>query len=143
MPNDLSIGEFLGPAASPITAGTPTVAPAKFAPAAARASPDATASAAGTEASLPSASPNPTLELNAALGIVVIEFRSSTGAVVSTIPTQQQLEAYQHWQQSGVGQPPNIGESATSASTGSAQAPSQPRSTSGGHGSAVALGVGD
>lgn len=39
-------------------------------------------------------SPNPTLQLNAALGIVVIEFVNKTGAVTSSIPTQQKLEAY-------------------------------------------------
>jgi hypothetical protein len=40
------------------------------------------------------AEPNPTLALNAALGIVVIEFRNSAGSVVSTIPTAQQIRAY-------------------------------------------------
>jgi hypothetical protein len=41
-----------------------------------------------------SALPNPTLRLDAALGIVVIEFRNTSGEIANSIPTQQQLEAY-------------------------------------------------
>lgn len=41
-----------------------------------------------------SALPNPTLRLDAALGIVVIEFRNAAGEIADSIPTQQQLEAY-------------------------------------------------
>jgi hypothetical protein len=40
--------------------------------------------------------PNPTLRLDAGLGIVVIEFRNSAGEVASTIPTERQLEAYRY-----------------------------------------------
>jgi hypothetical protein len=39
-------------------------------------------------------SPSPTLRLDPALGLVVIEFLGKTGAVTSSIPTQQQLQAY-------------------------------------------------
>jgi hypothetical protein len=39
-------------------------------------------------------SPSPTLHLDAALGLVVIEFLGKSGAVTSSIPTPQQLEAY-------------------------------------------------
>jgi hypothetical protein len=53
---------------------------------------------AATAASVPidssPGSPSPTLALNAALGIVVIEFLGKSGAITSSIPTQQQLEAY-------------------------------------------------
>jgi hypothetical protein len=41
-----------------------------------------------------SALPNPTLRLDAALGIVVIEFGNAAGEIANSIPTQQQLEAY-------------------------------------------------
>jgi hypothetical protein len=41
-----------------------------------------------------SALPNPTLRLDASLGIVVIEFRNNVGEVANSIPTQQQLEMY-------------------------------------------------
>jgi hypothetical protein len=41
--------------------------------------------------------PNPTVRLDGALGIVVIEFRDAAGAVTTSIPTQQQLEAYRQW----------------------------------------------
>ncbi len=47
----------------------------------------------------PAASPitNPTLRLDAALGIVVIEFRNDSGAITSSVPSQRQLQAYQKW----------------------------------------------
>lgn len=38
--------------------------------------------------------PNPTLRLDPALGLVVIEFVGKSDQVLSSIPTQQQLEAY-------------------------------------------------
>ncbi len=43
-----------------------------------------------------SASPyvNPTLRLDAELGLVVMEFRDDSGAVTSTIPSERQIEAY-------------------------------------------------
>ncbi len=37
---------------------------------------------------------NPTFELNADLGIVVIQFRNAEGTVTSQIPSQKQLDAY-------------------------------------------------
>ena len=45
----------------------------------------------------PSGSPpvvNPSLRLDAALGLVVIEFRDASGKLTTTIPSQQQLQAY-------------------------------------------------
>jgi hypothetical protein len=53
--------------------------------------------------------PNPTLELDAALGLVVIQFRNDSGAVTNSIPSQQQLDAYRLWQEARVGPPPNLG----------------------------------
>jgi hypothetical protein len=55
------------------------------------------------------------MALNAALGLVVIEFRNSAGAVVSSIPTTQQIQAYQAWQDSGIGRQPNLGASMATA----------------------------
>ena len=101
MPNDLSIQALAQP-----NPGSAATAPAK--PAVAAAPVEQTTHTA-TDA------PNPTLALNAALGLVVIEFRNTAGAVVSTIPTTQQIQAYQHWQDSGIGRPPNLGASMTTA----------------------------
>jgi len=101
MPNDLSIQ-----AVAPAITGNAGVAPARSA---------AVAASVARTTPLPSPSPNPTLELNAALGLVVIEFRNAAGAVVSTIPTTQQLEAYRLWQESGTGSPPSLGASMANA----------------------------
>src|SRR5277367_5146733 len=95
MPNDLTIQ-----AAVQANTGTGSTAPVK--PAATTAPVEQNSQAATT-------SPNPTLALNAALGLVVIEFRNAAGSVVSSIPTTQQIQAYQAWQESGIGQQPNIG----------------------------------
>lgn len=40
---------------------------------------------------------SPELQFDAALGLVVIEFRDATGQVTTTIPTRQQMEAYRMW----------------------------------------------
>jgi hypothetical protein len=50
----------------------------------------ANAGPSSTETSIP----NPTLRLDAALGIVVIEFRTASGQISGSIPTERQLEAY-------------------------------------------------
>lgn len=49
----------------------------------------------------PSASPmpNPQLRLDAALGLVVIEFRDEAGTITTSIPSQRQLNAYRMWEQ--------------------------------------------
>jgi hypothetical protein len=90
MPSDVSIGAIASPSTLPSTAGTNLVrtstAPATATPAA--------ATAAGN--------PNPTLRLDPALGLVVIEFVSKSGAVTTSIPTQRELAAYQN----GTAQPP-------------------------------------
>jgi hypothetical protein len=41
--------------------------------------------------------PNPSLELDPALGLVVIQFRNDSGAVTDSIPSERQLAAYQRW----------------------------------------------
>ncbi len=38
--------------------------------------------------------PNPSLRLDPALGIVVMEFRDSTGWIAATLPTERELAAY-------------------------------------------------
>ena len=52
------------------------------------------------------ANPNPTLRLDPALGLVVIEFHNSDGTVTTSIPTQRQLEAYQRWETTRFGPAP-------------------------------------
>lgn len=90
MPNDLSVPRLGGP--SPGAAGA--AEPAATAPAPPGVSP-------------PHRSfPNPTLRLDPALGIVVIEFRDSQGAVKSSIPTQHQLDAYRNWERTRTGPSP-------------------------------------
>ena len=49
---------------------------------------------------------NPTLRLDAALELVVIEFRNNSGAITTSIPSQRQLREYQRWAQTQVGPPP-------------------------------------
>lgn len=77
MPNDLSVTRLAAPAPG---VATPHATPSPPPPG------EAAASAPGF--------PNPTLRLDAALGMVVIEFRDTSGSVKSSIPTQQQLDAY-------------------------------------------------
>jgi hypothetical protein len=50
--------------------------------------------------------PNPSLRLDPVLGIVVIEFRSDTGAVTTSVPSQRQLQAYQKWDATHLGTAP-------------------------------------
>lgn len=84
MPNELTI-PAIQPASNLGSTPTSTTAP----PAAAAAAPPVQAFA------------NPSLRLDPALGLVVIEFRNETGTVTRSIPTQQQLDAYKR-----LGRPP-------------------------------------
>jgi hypothetical protein len=104
MPNDLSIQ-----AAAPVNTGRGPAMP--IMPAATVASVEQIAPSAMPSSSPTPASPNPTLTLNAALGLVVIEFRNAAGSVTSQIPTVQQIQAYQLWQVSGIGPAPSLGAS--------------------------------
>ncbi|HET6236271.1 MAG TPA: hypothetical protein VFE41_15130 [Acetobacteraceae bacterium] len=92
MSNDLSIQ-----GAASVSTGNVAVAQVR---------PTATAAPPGQTMPTPTSSPIPTLVLNAALGLVVIEFRNAAGAVISSIPSQQQLAADRLWQDSGIGGPP-------------------------------------
>ncbi len=48
---------------------------------------------------------NPTLRFDSTLGLVVIEFRNDAGAVTTSVPSQQQLDAYQRWDMARLGPP--------------------------------------
>ena len=52
---------------------------------------------------------NPSLRLDPALSVVVIEFRDESGAVRTSIPTQQQLDAYRSWDRGHAGAAPQGG----------------------------------
>ncbi len=62
----------------------------------------ATAHAPPLPASTPPGAPNPMLTLDPALGLVVLQFRDGAGGATTSIPTQQQLDAYR----SGSASPP-------------------------------------
>jgi hypothetical protein len=47
---------------------------------------------------------NPTLRFNAALGLLVIEFFNNSGAVTTSIPSQRQIQEYQKWNATHIGQ---------------------------------------
>ena len=51
--------------------------------------------------------PNPSLQLDPALGLVVIEFRNGSGAVTTSIPSERQMAAYQRWEQTKFGPVPD------------------------------------
>jgi hypothetical protein len=59
---------------------------------------------------VPAPSPivNPTLRLDAALGLVVIEFRNDSGAITTSIPSERQIEAYQRWEATQFGPTPAV-----------------------------------
>jgi hypothetical protein len=94
MSSDLSIGAV---ASSP---AVPTTGADKGASAPAASPPSTPANAPGT--------PNPTLLLDAALGLVVVEFVSKSGAVTSSIPSQRQLAAYRNGTAEPPGQQPHV-----------------------------------
>jgi hypothetical protein len=78
MPSDLSIGAV---AAEPAFRQTEAVS--------------SQAATSATVAPITPGVPNPTLRLDPALGLVVIEFLGKGGAVTTSIPTQRELAAYQ------------------------------------------------
>ena len=99
MPNDWTIAG-VGPPAGPSVADR------------LQAKSEATIEPAGNASALP----NPTLRLDASLGIVVIEFRNNAGEVASSIPTPQQLETYRLHSQSAEGKPQTGDPAATDKS---------------------------
>ena len=51
--------------------------------------------------------PNPSLQLDPALGLVVIEFRNDSGAITNSIPSERQLRAYERWATTHFGPAPS------------------------------------
>jgi hypothetical protein len=100
MPNDLSVN-----AVTQVNLGNDAVVPSKPMP---------TAAPVEQAAPTPFPSLNPSLQLDSALGIVVLEFRNSSGTITSSIPSQQQLAAYRQWQEVHVGPAPQLGASGAS-----------------------------
>lgn len=88
MPDDLTVGRTGGPSPRP---ERPAPRPAEPAVGAQNAT----------------GHPNPTLRLDPALGVVVVAFHDEHGAVTTSIPTQQQLDAYRTWERTGGGPPPH------------------------------------
>lgn len=116
MPNDLSIQ-----AATPVNLGNDAVGPGK---------PAATVVPTDHAAPPPFPSLNPSLQLDAALGIVVLEFRNDAGTVTSSIPSEQQLAAYRQWQDVRTVAAPEPGAAATDiAPAAASSAPPKPAVT--------------
>jgi hypothetical protein len=109
MPNDWTIAGVGPPAA-----GAPVADRAQ-------AKPEARVAPAGSASALP----NPTLRLDASLGIVVIEFRNNAGEVANSIPTQQQLEIYRLSSQAAA-KKPHAGEPAATDKPAPAPAKAKP-----------------
>jgi hypothetical protein len=84
MPNDLSVS-VLGPAVPMAGRTAPPPIPARPNPTAER------------------VLPNPTLRLEAALGLVVIEFRNDRGAIENSYPSERQLAVYRANELAGIG----------------------------------------
>jgi len=97
MPSDLTIPRIGAAAAAVDVTRSRTGVPAD------KATADGTT---GQQPAAGKALPNPTLRLDPGLAIVVIEFRDEVGAVRSSIPTEQQLEAYRSWHRGHIGAPP-------------------------------------
>jgi hypothetical protein len=66
----------------------------------------ATIAAATQRSPAPALMTNPSFQLDAGLGLVVVEFRNDHGVVTTSIPTQQQLEAYRRWENTRSGPAP-------------------------------------
>jgi hypothetical protein len=50
--------------------------------------------------------PNPSLQLDPELGLVVIQFRNDAGEVTTSVPSERQIQAYQRWQTTHFGPAP-------------------------------------
>jgi hypothetical protein len=75
---------------------------------------------------------NPSLRLDPALGLVVLQFHSDTGAPTTSIPSERQLEAYQRWTQTRIGTPPaGMGVASDSQAAVGGGAASASRATAG------------
>jgi hypothetical protein len=119
MPNDLSVR-----AATPGNPGNGAVVPGK---------PAATAVPIDHVTPTQFASLNPSQQLDAALGIVVLEFRNDTGTITSSIPSQQQLAAYRQWQDVRATSAPQPGAAATDIVPASASSDPPTQASANGH----------
>jgi len=75
----------------------------------------------------PSPIPNPSLRLDPALGLVVIEFRNHAGVVSRSIPSQRELAAYQKWAMTHAG--PALGKAPAPQQQESAAPVAEPPAT--------------
>ena len=96
MSNDLTVPSLTTPAAAAESAGQ-----TKGSASVAAAEPKVVTTAPSL------AEPNPSLQLDPALGLVVIEFRNNSGTVTDSIPSERQLEAYQRWATTHFGPEPS------------------------------------
>lgn len=85
------------------------VATASAAPSPEERAPEATAAPTANPRPLP----NPSLRLDAGLGMVVLEFRDDRGEVSSSIPSQRILDAYRTHATPLPGTPPSATETST------------------------------
>jgi hypothetical protein len=67
--------------------------------------------------------PNPTLRIDGALGMVVIEFRAGDGRIAASIPTERELAAYRR-AAAGGGPPPVAGGPSPATADGACCPPS-------------------
>jgi hypothetical protein len=72
---------------------------------------------------------NPTLRLDAALGLVVIEFRNDSGAVTTSIPSERQIAAYQKWDVTHFGPTPMGRDETAAAAPAGATVPAAARAS--------------
>ena len=70
---------------------------------------------------------NPTLRLDAALGLVVVEYRDDRGAITTSIPSQRALAAYRRWDATRSGPAPSGDSNGAAASPGQVDQPTPSR----------------
>jgi hypothetical protein len=78
------------------------------------------------QASARSPAPNPSLQLDPVLGLVVIEFRNDAGNVTTSIPSERMIQAYQRWQNTHFGPAPDGMHVTPTGSSGAEALPSGP-----------------
>jgi hypothetical protein len=66
---------------------------------------------------------NPTLRLDAALELVVVEYRDDRGTITTSIPSQRALAAYRRWDATRTGPAPRGDSDGAAASPGQADQP--------------------
>lgn len=84
---------------------------------------------------------NPSLRLDAALGLVVIEFRNDSGEITTSIPSERQLKAYQRWVTTQFGPAPPDQHARRTSASADPGAPNEIRGHGGGQDMAVPVGI--